>query len=292
MMSATPAARRRGARRRKSPNSTSARRPTGPGRAARRRPGTACSGDVTGVASVLAQPARAAADGPSAIASSPKNSSSSNAGSPTDRDRRRLVPADPVPAPRIASSGAATTSSTIVQVGDGAGDQADAVQRPAGRHQADGADQSAGRLEAEDAVEGRRHAAGAGRVGRHREAAPRRAPPPAPTRSSTRRRSGPGRRRCAAIGYGVRVPFRPVANWSRLVLPIRIAPASSSALDHRRGLGRHVGVARAGQRGRPAGDVDAVLDPERDAVQRQGRGIAASVRARRSGPAPVVSRPP
>ena len=30
------------------------------------------------------------------------------------------------------------------------------------------------------------------------------------------------------IGYGVRVPFSPVANWSRLFLPISMAPASSS----------------------------------------------------------------
>ena len=30
------------------------------------------------------------------------------------------------------------------------------------------------------------------------------------------------------IVYGVRVPLRPVANWSRLVLPIRTAPASRS----------------------------------------------------------------
>jgi len=26
--------------------------------------------------------------------------------------------------------------------------------------------------------------------------------------------------------YGVRTPTRPVANWSRLVLPMRIAPAA------------------------------------------------------------------
>ena len=30
------------------------------------------------------------------------------------------------------------------------------------------------------------------------------------------------------IGCGVRVPLRPVANWSRLFLPIRMAPASRS----------------------------------------------------------------
>ncbi len=29
-------------------------------------------------------------------------------------------------------------------------------------------------------------------------------------------------------GYGVRTPTRPVANWSRLVLPMRMAPASTS----------------------------------------------------------------
>ena len=28
--------------------------------------------------------------------------------------------------------------------------------------------------------------------------------------------------------YGLRVPLRPVANWSRLVFPTAIAPASSS----------------------------------------------------------------
>ena len=29
--------------------------------------------------------------------------------------------------------------------------------------------------------------------------------------------------------YGLRVPFSPVANWSRLVLPTAMAPASSSS---------------------------------------------------------------
>ncbi len=32
------------------------------------------------------------------------------------------------------------------------------------------------------------------------------------------------------IGYGVRVPFRPVANWSRFVLPTRIAPGVQQPL--------------------------------------------------------------
>ena len=37
-------------------------------------------------------------------------------------------------------------------------------------------------------------------------------------------------------GYGVRTPTRPVANWSRLVLPRQIAPASRSLQRRRRRL--------------------------------------------------------
>ena len=53
-----------------------------------------------------------------------------------------------------------------------------------------------------------------------------------------------------------------------------------AAAHHRRGGGRLVGVVRAGQRGRHPGDVDAVLDPERHAVQRQRRRIRLAARAR------------
>src|SRR5829696_7490807 len=35
-----------------------------------------------------------------------------------------------------------------------------------------------------------------------------------------------GSKQFRGTGYGVRTPTRPVANWSRLALPIRIAPAA------------------------------------------------------------------
>ena len=129
-------------------------------------------------------------------------------------------------------------------------------------------------LQPHDVVEGGRHAAGAGGVGAEREAhqAARRRPPPSP--SSSRPRCTPGRTRIDSAPYGERVPTRPVANWSRLVLPTRIAPGLPKATHDRRGGLRHVGEGRA-RRGRGmAGDVDVVLDRERHAVERQRRARA------------------
>ena len=101
-----------------------------------------------------------------------------------------------------ARSAPATTSKTVARSGTVRADQADAVQRPAGRHQADGADQSAGRLEADDPVERRRHPSRTGGVGGHRErhlagGHRERRPGTGPARDQVRRR-----RRCAASGTG------------------------------------------------------------------------------------------
>ena len=84
------------------------------------------------------------------------------------------------------------------------------------------------RLEADDPVERRRHAARPGGVGAEREADQCRRPPRRPSPSSTRRRCSGRRRRCGRPRTACRVPTRPVANWSMLVLPSGIAPAAIS----------------------------------------------------------------
>ena len=145
-----------------------ARPPRGPGRAA---PGVQERlqrwGGDRGKLSTMTVPRRQM--GAPTSASSPKNSSSANAaGRPGAGSRRRRIgPA--WPAPGIRSSGPGHHVEDVVDIVDGARDQADAVQRFAGRHQPDGAQQSAGRFEPDHPVERRGHPARAGGVGRDRE---------------------------------------------------------------------------------------------------------------------------
>ena len=91
-----------------------------------------------------------------------------------------------------------------------------------------GRDAADGRLQADDVAERRRHAAGAGGVGaqceRHDPGGDRARPEPEDDPPGTR----VGSNTLRGAPYGLRVPTRPVANWSRLVLPINSAPASSS----------------------------------------------------------------
>ena len=121
-----------------------------------------------------------------------------------------------------------------------------------GGHHARRRDQAARRLHADDAVQGGRAPGRSPRCrcpgrGRRSRARPRR-----PTRSSSRRRSACGSHALRTAPNGLRVPTRPVANWSRLVLPSTIAPAAAQPGDRRRvGLGV-VGVGRAAGRGRAA----------------------------------------
>ena len=116
-------------------------------------------------------------------------------------------------------SGPASTASTAAASATSrANTLTQSSERQAGTH-AGRADQPAGRLEPDDAVDRGRHPAGARGVGAEREGdhARRRRRPRCP--SSTRRRSDRRRTTLSGAPYGERVPVRPVANWSRLVLP-------------------------------------------------------------------------
>ena len=69
--------------------------------------------------------------------------------------------------------------------------------------------------------------------------------------------------------YGLRVPTRPVANWSRLVLPRTTAPAARSRATAVASLRGPVRVRGRGRRGGQPGHVDVVLDGGDQAGQRQ-----------------------
>ncbi len=81
-------------------------------------------------------------------------------------------------------------------------------------------------------------------------------------------------------GTGVRRPTRPVANWSRLVLPIRIAPAACNRATAGAVSVGGVGEVRAGRGGRQAGHVDVVLDGEGHAPERPRHGVEGLERGR------------
>ena len=77
-----------------------------------------------------------------------------------------------------------------------------------------------------------------------------------------------GLRLSGTAPYGERVPTRPVANWSRLVLPTTTAPAArNAATDAGVSVGR-VGELRTGRGGGQSGRVDVVLHSEPDTGQR------------------------
>ena len=143
-------------------------------------------------------------------------------------------------------------------LGHGAREDAHAVERARRRHDAVGRDETERRLEADDAVErGRDRPEPAVSVPTPRSAMPSAtatAEPeldPPPTSSGTRVRTTP---------YGERVPTRPVANWSRLVLPSTTAPAATSRATAGAVRLGQVGVLGAAGRRRQTGDVDVVLD--------------------------------
>ena len=78
-----------------------------------------------------------------------------------------------------------------------------------------------------------------------------------------------GRRESRTAPYGLRVPTRPVANWSRLVLPMHHRAGRPQRGDRRRRRLGQVGEARAGGGGRHPGHVDVVLDRQHRAAQRR-----------------------
>ena len=69
--------------------------------------------------------------------------------------------------------------------------------------------------------------------------------------------------------YGERVPTRPVANWSRFVLPSTIAPGRDEPLDGGRRAARARRRSPGSPRRRQAGDVDVVLDRDDRARERE-----------------------
>ena len=180
------------------------------------------------------------------------------------------VDVDPATAavPRVARVGGGDDVEEQRDVGEAPRHQADAVQRPAGGDESDRADQTARRLVAGDAVERRRDPAGSCGVGGDGE------------RDLTEG-DGEGGPRAGAPGdqvvvvHAVRDAVRTagaVEAGGELVevgLADQDRAGVEQADDDRRGRGGDVGVVGAGERGRPAGDVDAVLDGERDPEERE-----------------------
>jgi hypothetical protein len=104
----------------------------------------------------------------------------------------------------------------------------DDIDTAAGRHDAGIRHKAGRRLDADEVVEGGGHAARTGGVGAQRKAAqPRR------DRHRRARRGAAGDIILVEDGarraIGLRVPLRPVANWSRLVLPMTMAPRAQVA---------------------------------------------------------------
>ena len=79
---------------------------------------------------------------------------------------------------------------------------------------------------------------------------------------------GRGGRRLRGVSVRRAHPTRPVANWSRLVLPSQIAPASMRRWTTGADSSWGVGKCRAPRSGRVSGAIDVVLDDERNAVKR------------------------
>ena len=124
-----------------------------------------------------------------------------------------------------AASRWAITSSTSAASAGREGEHRHAIERPAGGNHPGRADQSVRRLAADDVAEGGRDPARPGGVGaereRHETGGDRaRADPELDPPGTT-----PGSNGLRGVPYGLRVPTRPVANWSRFVLPTSTAPA-------------------------------------------------------------------
>ena len=153
-----------------------------------------------------------------------------------------------------------------------------AIERAAGRHDTARADHATGRLQPDDVIERRRDPSGPGGVGAQRKGD-----------KAGRDRDGRTRARSAGNeGRIERVRRHPVRRAradeaGRELIEIGLADQQRAGgkqpLDGRRGSLRRVREARAGGGGRQTGDVDIVLDRERQAVERHrrealGRGAA------------------
>ena len=182
-----------------------------------RSPPSACSARRSAAKS--AAPRASPKNSSCAARGTPKRKRSDGACRPTARRpvRAHSRPADRTPQPRSSntprrrprSSAKTTTQSRLRQAGT----------TPAR------AQQAARGLDADEVVERRRHAAGAGGVGAEREA--RQTLRHGDRRAGTRSAGDiVGSKALRHAPQGERVPTRPVANWSRLVLPTGTAPAA------------------------------------------------------------------
>ena len=215
-----------------------------------------------------------------------------------DADDGTRVGRATVPRPGVGVVAADHHLHDAVDVVDRSRHDTDAVQRLARRHQADGADQSSRRLVADDAVERRGHPARARGVGGDREGHL-----PQCDRQRRSRTGAAGDQLVAvhAARHGVGRPG-PVQSGGELV-QVGLSDVERAGVEqplHRRcGRRRNVGVVGTRQRRRDARHVDAVLDAERHAVERESPCARPVLDLRRGGqqlfsrngrqPGPVVA---
>ena len=154
------------------------------------------------------------------------------------------------------------------RIADGVSEDRHAVERSARRHDPARRPPAPRRLEPDEPVEGRRYPAGAGGIGtqrkgdgavldRHRRAA---AAAAGDVRGIDGVRHGAVRRPGAD---------QPRGELVQVGLPDGNGPGGQEPFDHRRGTLGNVRVVGAAGRGRRPGEVDVVLDGERDAPQRR-----------------------
>ncbi len=150
------------------------------------------------------------------------------------------------------------------------GEHRHAVEAGAGRDDAPGREEPARRLQAYQSVEGRRHPPRAGRVRAEREG--HETEPDGDGRAGARATGDPSR-----VGHGGAAAVRAACpdQAGRELIHVRLAnqqrPRLEECPDDRCRLGGRVGEAGAARRRREPGDVDVVLDCERNPVERKGR---------------------
>ncbi len=156
-------------------------------------------------------------------------------------------------------------------VGDIAGEDRDGVERAAGGDDAGGGESPERRLQPDNAVERRRHAPRSRRVGAKRERNE--------ARADRGRRAGarPARneiraQRIARNAVGRAYADEPGGELIEVGLADDDCASALEPLDDERRTAGAIGESRTGRRRRQAGDIDIVLDDERDAVERLARG--------------------
>ncbi len=150
----------------------------------------------------------------------------------------------------------------------GRGKERDAVERAACRHDTGRRQQPLGAFQADEIVQRRGHAAGAGRIGAERKGRD------AERHRQRRSRTRPARRILRQYAIAALAVRRARAvETRRELIEIRLAERNcaerNQLSDERRRLRGRVGERGARGGGRDAGEVDVVLQRERNAVQRQ-----------------------